>query len=1716
MSGKFATPKHPLLQERSTRKLTPQEYLVNEKIDQYLLERKQQNHNDPNIIRIITKFEEENRYKRFLQSIDSKWRDDFVRWICLGDNKNVRTGLKHTGEPVYRYNEGVRRFIERDIDMKFEFKRGLIHLEILGPGSTLEQAYLYYKYIIQALDYYARNQENNERIYPPWYDHDGIVEFLDIYNEIYNGMPSEVYNADKKEATPKSTTEPTPPPEPPQLDPVVTAAVAILAVEDMSRRSRPQPREPKTNQVPRRSDRLAKKREKRDQVIEDNNLPGAQRDNDKDDDLGGGGGGGGGGNGIGNNNTSSTSTSTSTSSRSTRSSTSSSSSSTRSSSSSSQKGRRQQKIYYDDVVMDVTNIVNTDVFNMVPISGSMGMSPQAEITYNAAYEAKTRRVPVREAVTDSTIKVLSRRQRVEELEDLNDKVVGVNVNPGLQAEFEKLKEQLRRVQKEKKWMQDSIDNFVQDKEDALKKQKEALEREKEALKKQKRAEREKARFEDAGNRTEAELNEWWGAQLAEKKERFIDLDKWWGAQIAEKEGQLKALTERSAELEANERKLIADYQAFQQKNAELSAQHERLKEIQAQYEQELVNKNTAIAEKDAQILLLMSRDAGQGNAIGEMEQMILQRNALISEKDQLIQTNTSQIAQLQLEIARLGGVVQSNEQQMALIKQQYELQLQQAQAELVNSNQQKEAISAQLQEQIRATNNDLQAAQRRVEELQQQLSATNGSNTQVVQQLQLELQQAQAALQQAKIDAQTNLTKLQGEYNQVSQYNQTLATELEKIKQSLAESKQLEEKHKKDLEASKKLIDEQNKLGHQIEQAYNESQTSLKTAQAKIENLQKQLDAAQDPTEINRVRGELESANRAYEELKEQNKKTIDELQVEILRLNQEAREMQRSNNEYKETTGKLRTELQKTQGSLNRITQENATLTTAYNELKEQEANTRQEKDKAARLYTAKKRELDDKTKELRDVQSQLTEATGKLARSQTESTKLSEDVTRLKGLIARLRGQNAQLSGNTAKELADKSQELQLAEEQLSKNQTEILQYQQIIHDGRLQLQTAAEEREKLNNQVSEYKTKLQETSEEFAKVRNDIKVTSRYYAQQLKTAESQKAALKKEYIRLKRSNAANQTTLKSLQGIAQTAANNAARVAELEVELRTTKESQKEELRQQLDAAILQIRTQVNASLADLRKQQNEYKAREEALNQRIKEYEQMLAQNGVSTDALKAQFSQQLLATQLRVAELEQENALQTAQLSQNIEQNSLILLQQQLDSQTIQTLRQELDAAPVANEVRQDVLEAVNQILANADFTRPDDNEEEEDEEDFPVDEATSKTFAQIIVDAVERNSPSTAKTQYLAAFFTKANENYQETFNQPDLNSDILAYKAAFKEYGDKWGAYISATGPWDDTTAKESVNANLIRDLETFNQDPALYLSRAIASVNQPQNNFVINPLNYPLIYNAMGKRIDRLRESNRLAQYSAQYQPILYENSVRDQTGYYHVGTRSPQSKMSETEYQQLYQNLLLNPQLQEAASAQSPTIQENLNNVDLPPSALVDDFLANEPIQALHDAGAAFSRLNQILQEKGSKGAQLEDKVLIDAIVELWGDYPIKNVNTEVWNDQTNDYDSLPTLGIDPKLVRATYTALFLMAPPDRANEVINTIHNAVKERFGNDLYSVLYLTGLHAENASSTQQINDVVVDQLKMRSGGVALNTEAELDRLLYKLQAAAS
>ncbi|MCL5459782.1 hypothetical protein M3M33_14190, partial [Loigolactobacillus coryniformis] len=90
-----------------------------------------------------------------------------------------------------------------------------------------------------------------------------------------------------------------------------------------------------------------------------------------------------------------------------------------------------------------------------------------------------------------------------------------------------------------------------------------------------------------------------------------------------------------------------------------------------------------------------------------------------------------------------------------------------------------------------------------------------------------------------------------------------------------------------------------------------------------------------------------------------------------------------------KETTGKLRTALQKTQGSLNRITQENATLTTAYNELKEQEANTRQEKDKAARLYTAKKRELDDKTKELRDVQSQLTEATGKLARSQTESTK-------------------------------------------------------------------------------------------------------------------------------------------------------------------------------------------------------------------------------------------------------------------------------------------------------------------------------------------------------------------------------------------------------------------------------------------------------------------------------------------------------------------------------------------------------------------------------------------------------------------------------------------------------------------------------------------------------------------------------------------------------
>ena len=1693
MSGKFATPKHPLLQERSTRKLTPQEYLVNEKIDQYLLERKRQNHNDPNIIRIITKFEEENRYKRFLQSIDSKWRDDFVRWICLGDNKNVRTGLKHTGEPVYRYNEGVRRFIERDIDMKFEFKRGLIHLEILGPGSTLEQAYLYYKYIIQALDYYARNQENNERIYPPWYDHDGIVEFLDIYNEIYNGMPSEVYNADKKEATPKSTTEPTPPPEPPQLDPVVTAAVAVLAVEDMSRR----PRQPKTNQVPRRSDRLAKKREKTVRVIEDNNLPGAQRDNDKDDDLGGGGGGGGGGNGIGNNNTSSTSTSTS--SRSTRSSTPSSSSSTRSSSSSSQKGRRQQKIYYDDVVMDVTNIVNTDVFNMVPISGSMGMSPQAEITYNAAYEAKTRRVPVREAVTDATIKVLSRRQRIEELDDLNDKVVGVNVNPGLQAEFEKLKEQLRRVQREKGWMQDSIDRFAEEKEEALQKQKEALQKEKEARKKQRIAEGEKTRFENAGYQTEAELN------------------RWWSTQIAEKEGQIKALTERSAEIEANERKLIADYQAFQQKNAELTAQHEQLKEIQAQYEQELLARNAAILEKDAQIALWANQDANKGNALGEMQQMINQRDELIANKDQFIQTATSQIAQLQLEIARLGGVVQSTEQQMTLIKQQYEFQLQQAQAELTNSNQQKEAISAQLQEQIRATNNDLQAAQRRVEELQQQLAATNGSNTQVVQQLQLELQQAQAALQQAKIDAQTNLTKLQGEYNQVSQYNQNLTVELERIKQSLAESKQLEEKHKKDLEASRELIDKQNKLGHQIEQAYKESQTSLETAQAKIENLQKQLDAAQDPTEINKIRGELDSANRAYEELNERNKTTINELQKEILRLNQDAREIQQSNNEYKETTGKLRTELQKTQGSLNRITQENATLTTAYNELKEQEANTRQEKEKSRRQYTDAKRKLDEKTQQLTDVQSQLKEATGKLTRSQAESTKLSEDVTRLKGLIGRLRGQNAQLSGDTAKKLADKSQELQLTEEKLSKSQTDILQYQQVIQTGRQELQELAEERDKLNNQVGDYKIQLQETAEEFAKVRNSMKVTSRYYAQQLKTAEAQKGALKREYDRLKNSNAANQTALKSLQGIAQTAANNAARVAELEVELRTTKESQKQELRQQLDAAILQIRTQVNGSLADLRKQQDQYKAREDALNQRIKEYEQTLNQNGVSTDALKAQFEQQLIATQIRVLQLEQENALQTAQLSQNIEQNAITLIQQQSDSQTIQTLQQELASNPVSNEVRQDVLETVNQILANADFTPPADDEAEDDDEDFPVDEATRKTFAQIIVDAVERNSPSTNGTTYLAAFYTKAAENYQATFNEPDLSPDVLAYKTAFNEYGGKWGAYISSTGPWDDSTAKESVNANLIRDLDTYNQDPALYLSRAIASVNQPGNNFVINPLNYPLIYNNMAKRVDRLRESNRLAQYSAQYNPILYENSARDQNGLYYLGTRSPQSSMSEDDYQQLYRALKRNPELQAEASAQSPTIQENLNNVDLQPYTLVGDFLDNEPIQALHDAGAAFSRLNQILQEKGSKGAQLsDDKVLIDAIVELWGDYPIKNVNTEVYNEATGEDDALPTLGIDPKLVRATYTALFLMAPPDRAGEVVNTIHNAVKERFGNDLYSVLYLTGLHAENAASTEQINEAVVEQIKMHSGGAALNTEAELERLMLKLQAAAS
>lgn len=184
--GKFAAPKHPLLVEQTLKKIQPIGAYKDAIKEAYFL-KSMYNESEADIqaawANQLVKFEAQ----QLDDKIDSEFKNDFRAWVCGNSPFNANAKITPWGrKPLFYVNQGVRDFLTAEHDMHHDFRAALIKLQFEGPGKTIEQAYLYYKYIVRALDWYYKHKAKGETAHPPWYDHNGQIEFLDMYSMLQN------------------------------------------------------------------------------------------------------------------------------------------------------------------------------------------------------------------------------------------------------------------------------------------------------------------------------------------------------------------------------------------------------------------------------------------------------------------------------------------------------------------------------------------------------------------------------------------------------------------------------------------------------------------------------------------------------------------------------------------------------------------------------------------------------------------------------------------------------------------------------------------------------------------------------------------------------------------------------------------------------------------------------------------------------------------------------------------------------------------------------------------------------------------------------------------------------------------------------------------------------------------------------------------------------------------------------------------------------------------------------------------------------------------------------------------------------------------------------------------------------------------------------------------------------------------------------------------
>jgi len=176
---KFGPPKHPIQVEATLKTIQPTHTHTSNRLKAYGT-RVLTTHPDADIRAGIAHQLAADDWQERKEIIDTEFKDGFDAWLA-GNSKwnNKRCFTPWERQPLFHV-PGVVKYFDSQIDVHEDFRKCLIDLRRNGP-QNINQAYLYYKYIVRARDWRVENAQDTMSD-PPWFDLAGKLDFLDKFS----------------------------------------------------------------------------------------------------------------------------------------------------------------------------------------------------------------------------------------------------------------------------------------------------------------------------------------------------------------------------------------------------------------------------------------------------------------------------------------------------------------------------------------------------------------------------------------------------------------------------------------------------------------------------------------------------------------------------------------------------------------------------------------------------------------------------------------------------------------------------------------------------------------------------------------------------------------------------------------------------------------------------------------------------------------------------------------------------------------------------------------------------------------------------------------------------------------------------------------------------------------------------------------------------------------------------------------------------------------------------------------------------------------------------------------------------------------------------------------------------------------------------------------------------------------------------------------------